>query len=70
MCRRPAALGAQRAETFSLFLLPGGRSQRFTPELEDPAAAEEAEGSMAQGRYLGERAVLEEASEVTRALRK
>jgi hypothetical protein len=71
MCRGPAALGDQRAGTFGLFLLPGGRPRRFTPKLEDLAvAAEEAEGSMAQGRCLWERAVLEKASEVPRASRK
>jgi hypothetical protein len=50
MRRGPPALGAQRAKTFGLFLLPGGRPRRFIPELADLAAAEEAEGSMARER--------------------
>jgi hypothetical protein len=71
MRRGPAALGAQRARTFGLFLLPGGHPRRFTPKLEDlAAAAEEAEGSMVQGRCPWERAVREKASEVPRVLRK
>jgi hypothetical protein len=53
MRRGPPALGAQRAGTFGLFLLPGGRPQRFAPELADPTTAVEAEGSMARGRCLG-----------------
>jgi hypothetical protein len=53
MRRGPPAPGAQRAGTFGLFLLPGGCPQRFAPELEDLAVAEEAEGSMARGRCLG-----------------
>jgi hypothetical protein len=65
MRRGPMAPGAQMAGTFGLFLLPGGRPCRFSPKLEDPAAAEEA-----KGRCLGKRAVLEEASEVPRASRK
>jgi hypothetical protein len=52
MRRGPPALGIHRAGTFGLFLLPGGRPWRFAPELADPAAAEEAERSMAQERYL------------------
>jgi hypothetical protein len=47
MRRGPPALGAPMAGTFGLFWLPMGRSRRFIPTLEDPAAAEEAEGSMA-----------------------
>jgi hypothetical protein len=70
MRRGPAALGAQMVGTFGLFLLPGGRPRCFAPELEDPAAEEEAEGSMAQGRCLGKRAVLEVAIKVPRASRK
>jgi hypothetical protein len=58
------------AGTFGFFLLLGGCPRRFSPELEDPAAPEEVDGSMAQGRCLGKRAVLEEASEVLRASRK
>jgi hypothetical protein len=48
MRRGPLALGVHRAGIFALFLLPGGHPWRFTPEL-DPAAAEEAEGSIAWG---------------------
>jgi hypothetical protein len=48
MRRGPPASGVHRAGTFALFLLPGGRPRRFTPEL-DPAAAEDAEGSIAWG---------------------
>jgi hypothetical protein len=53
MRRGPPTPGAQRAGTFGLFLLPGGLPRRFAPELEDPAVAEEAEGSIARGRCLG-----------------
>jgi hypothetical protein len=53
MCKGPPAPGAQRAGTFGLFLLPGGRPRRFALELEDAAAAEEAERSMARGRTFG-----------------
>jgi hypothetical protein len=59
MRRGPLTPGAQRAGTFGLFLLPGGRPRRFAPELEDPAA-----------EVSWEVVVLEEASEVPRALRK
>jgi hypothetical protein len=45
-----------------LFLLPGGRPRRFTPEL-DPAAAEEAEGSICLGS-VEEEVALEEEGEV------
>jgi hypothetical protein len=48
MRRGPPAPGVHQAGTFALFLLPGGRPRRFIPEL-DPAAAEEAEGSIAWG---------------------
>jgi hypothetical protein len=48
----PPAPDVHRARTFGLFLLPGGRPRRFAPEPADLVAAEEAEGSMAQGRYL------------------
>jgi hypothetical protein len=48
MRRGPPASGVHRAGIFALFLLPGGRTRRFVPE-PDPAAAEEAEGSIAQG---------------------
>jgi hypothetical protein len=50
MRRGPPAPGAQRVGTSSLFLLTGGCPRCFAPELEDPMAAEEAEGSMARGR--------------------
>jgi hypothetical protein len=36
--------------TFGLFRLPKGRLGRFFPGSEDLAAAEEEEGSMAQGK--------------------
>jgi hypothetical protein len=45
MHRGPPAPGVYRAGTFALFLLPGGCPRRFVPE-PDPAAAEEAEGSI------------------------
>jgi hypothetical protein len=52
-----------------LFLLPGGRPRRFIPKL-DPAAAEEAEGSIAWESVEGEVALEEggEVSEVSRRL--
>jgi hypothetical protein len=50
MRKGPPAPGAAMAGTFSLFRLPRGRLRRFAPALEDPAAAEEVERSMAQGR--------------------
>jgi hypothetical protein len=53
MRREPPAPGVHRAGTFGLFRLPGGRPRCFTPELADPAAAEEAEGSIAQGSIRG-----------------
>jgi hypothetical protein len=46
--RRGPPSGGDRAGIFALFLLPGGRPRCFTPEI-DPAAAEEAEGSIAWG---------------------
>jgi hypothetical protein len=52
-------LGIHWAGTFAFFLLPGGRPRRFVPEL-DPAAAEEAEGSIAWGSVEGEVALEEE----------
>jgi hypothetical protein len=52
MRRGPPAPGVHRAGIFGLFLLPGGRPRRFVPELADPVAMEEAEGSMDWGRYL------------------
>jgi hypothetical protein len=48
MYRGPRALGAPIVGTFGLFRLPRGRPRRFFPALEDPAAVEEEEGSMAQ----------------------
>jgi hypothetical protein len=51
-----------------LFLLPGGRPQHFVPE-PDPAAAEEAEGSIAWGSVEGEVA-LEEEDEVPEVSRR
>jgi hypothetical protein len=53
MRRGPPAPGAHQAGTFGLFRLPGGRQWRLAPELADPAAAEEAEGSIAWGRARG-----------------
>jgi hypothetical protein len=50
MCKGPLAPSAPLAGTFGLFRLPRGRPRHFAPVLEDPAVAEEAEGSMAQGR--------------------
>jgi hypothetical protein len=62
MRRGPPAPGVHRAGIFTLFLLPGGRPRRFTPEL-DPAAAEEAEGAICLGG-LEEEVALEEEGEV------
>jgi hypothetical protein len=53
---------------FALFLLPGGRPRRFVPEL-DPAAAEEAEGSIAWGS-VEEEVELEEEGEVPEVSRR
>jgi hypothetical protein len=52
-----------------LFLLPGGRPRRFAPEL-DPAAAEEAKGSICLGSVEEEVALGEEGEvpEVSRRL--
>jgi hypothetical protein len=50
MRRGPPAPGAPMAGTFGLFRLPRGHPRCFAPALEDPAAVEEAEGSMAQRR--------------------
>jgi hypothetical protein len=65
----PLAPGVHRARTFTLFILPEGRLRRFTPEL-DPAAAEEAEGSMGLGSIEEEVALVEEGEvpEVSRGL--
>jgi hypothetical protein len=54
--------------TFALFLLPRGRPRRFVPEL-DPAAAEEAEGSIAWGS-VEEEVELEEEGEVPEVSRR
>jgi hypothetical protein len=51
-----------------LFLLPGGRPRRFAPEL-DPAAAEEAEGSIGLGS-AEEEVTLEEEGEVLEVSRR
>jgi hypothetical protein len=50
MRRGPPALGALTAGTFILFRLPRGHPRCFVPAPEDPAAAKESEGSMAQGK--------------------
>jgi hypothetical protein len=50
MRRGPPAPGAPIAGTFGLFRLPRGLPRRFFPVSEDPAVAEEEEGSMAQGK--------------------
>jgi hypothetical protein len=68
MRRGPSASGVHRAGTFALFLLPGGRPRRFTPEL-DSAAAEEAEGSMSLGS-VEEEVALEEEGEVPEVSRR
>jgi hypothetical protein len=68
MRRGPPAPGVHRAGIFALFLLPGGRARRFTPEL-DSAAAEEAEGSMGLGS-VKEEVALEEEGEVTEVSRR
>jgi hypothetical protein len=51
-----------------LFLLPGGRPRHFVPE-PDPAAAEEAEGSIAWGS-VEEEVALEEEGEVPEVSRR
>jgi hypothetical protein len=51
-----------------LFLLPGGRPRRFAPELA-PAAAEDAEGSIAWGS-VEEDVALEEEGEVPEVSRR
>jgi hypothetical protein len=68
MRRGPPAPGIHRAGTFALFVLPGGRPRRFTPEL-DPAAAEEAEGSMGLGS-IEEEVALEKEGEVPEVSRR
>jgi hypothetical protein len=61
-------MGIHRAGIFSLFLLPGKHPQRFIPEL-DPAAAEDAEGSIAWGS-VEEEVALEEEGEVPEVSRR
>jgi hypothetical protein len=56
------------AGIFTLFLLPGGRPQRFAPDLA-PAAAEEAEGSICLGG-VEEEVALEEEGEVPEVSRR
>jgi hypothetical protein len=68
MRKGPPAPGVHREGTFALFLLPGGRPRRFVPEL-DPAAAEEAEGSIAWG-CVKEEVALEEEGEVPEVSRR
>jgi hypothetical protein len=68
MRRGPPALGVHWAGIFTLFLLPGGRPRCFAPEL-DPAAAEEAEGSICLGD-VEEEVALEEEGEVPEVLRR
>jgi hypothetical protein len=68
MRRGPLAPGVHRAGIFALFLLPEGRPRRFAPEL-DPAAAEEAEGSIRLGS-VEEEVALEEEGEVPEVLRR
>jgi hypothetical protein len=68
MRRGPPAPSVHRAETFALFLLPGGRPRRFIPEL-DSAVAEEAEGSMGLGS-IEEEVALEEEGEVPKVSRR
>jgi hypothetical protein len=68
MRRGPLAPSVHRAGTFALFLLPGGRPWRFTPEL-DSAVAEEAEGSIGLGS-IKEEVALEEEGEVPKVSRR
>jgi hypothetical protein len=68
MRRGPLALGVYQAGIFTLFLLPGGRPRHFTPEL-DPAATEEAEGSICLGS-VEEEVALEEEGEVPEVSRR
>jgi hypothetical protein len=53
MRRGSLAPGVHRAGTFILFRLPRGCPWCFAPELADPAATEEADGSMARGDVRG-----------------
>jgi hypothetical protein len=68
MRRGPPAPGVHRASIFALFLVPGGRSRCFTPEL-DPAAAEDAEGSICLGS-VEEEVALEEDGDVPEVSRR
>jgi hypothetical protein len=68
MRRGPPALDVHQAGIFALFLLPGGRPRHFAPEL-DPAAAEEAEGSIRLGS-IEEELALEEEGEVPEVSRR
>jgi hypothetical protein len=68
MRRGPPAPGIHRVGIFTLFLLPRGHPRRFTPEL-DPAAAEEAEGSICLGS-VEEEVALEEEGEVPEVSRR
>jgi hypothetical protein len=68
MHRGPPAPDVHRAGIFALFLLPGGHPRRFTAKL-DPAAAEEAEGSIFLGG-VEEEVALEEQGEVPEVSRR
>jgi hypothetical protein len=68
MRRGPPASGVHRAGIFSLFLLPGGRPRRFSPEL-DLAAVVEVEGSICLGG-VDEEVALEEEGEVPEVSRR
>jgi hypothetical protein len=68
MRRGPPAPGVHRAGIFALFLLPRGHPRCFAPEL-DPAAAEEAEGSICLGG-VEEEVALEEEGEVPEVSRR
>jgi hypothetical protein len=68
MRRGPPAPDVHQAGIFALFPLPRGHPRRFTPDL-DPAAAEEAEGSISLGS-VGEEVALEEEGEVPEVSRR
>jgi hypothetical protein len=68
MRRGPLAPSVHRVGIFALFVLPGGRPRRFAPEL-DPAATEEAEGSIRLGS-VEEEVALEEEGEVPEVSRR
>jgi hypothetical protein len=69
MRRGPPVPGVHLAGIFAMFLLPGGRPRRFTPEL-DPAVVEEVLGSICLGGVEEEVALEEEGEvpEVSRSL--